>query len=302
MRSSSWTTAILILSLLIPGCSRTKSDKLSTQSTSTPSEETSTISSNEENAAYLMVYCDSKINPSLNLNVNVNVNKTLIGSVGSGTTKLWTFIPKPDGNSVVLETTNNKSSQISFQAQKGEVISISCDLKGDIENPEIVIKAEAKSNQLDLGQPKFSQLSSKQIPVSTDVVELLSGAKTKLKRLGTVEETVSLSNTQSLESSTKGELAFTLLEEFLEVNVEKARTTKSEQINQKTSKQLNTFEQEVELDGKVCQKYQITWYDKIKTGTVEFEKFKDKGKPRKIEFQIREGAAVKVEQRSSKMW
>jgi hypothetical protein len=56
----------------------------------------------------------------------------------------------------------------------------------------------------------------------------------------------------------------------------------------KAIQQSETFRQEVTLDGNVCQKYKITWYDKIRKGTFTL------GDGQTVPFTFRESSQLKV--------
>ncbi len=116
-----------------------------------------------------------------------------------------------------------------------------------------------------LGSPRnvtvFFDAALEKVQAATEKVQVPKGVTAKVKRSRTVEHAVSLTATESMETSTTNNYS-----EFLSQSIKK----EVEQKQGSNYQESETLEYEVELDGSKGSSYSLIWIDSFCTGTIEF--------------------------------
>jgi|GEM_PF-1542162 len=120
------------------------------------------------------------------------------------------------------------------------------------------------------------------ITAATEKVQVPAGVRIKVKRSRTVEHSVSLSKTNTSESS----ITMADLEVFTR-SVRKA----VEETAGTTSKESETIEHEVELDGSARYEYTLLWVDTWRDGIIEYAQG---GNNARVPFEYREQTELQV--------
>lgn len=224
--------------------------------------------------------------PACLRDLDVFVNDALIGSVNNGETRSFSFVPRIDGtNAVFAQLAGVKSNVLNFKSRPGHAFSIVSELIPGFWDAELRIEPDGPIESEDVGiegvrvylNPGFTRTE-----VSSETIELPVGVISRTKKARTIERAILIAQREMQEIGLQAEIP---------VLSAAIRTQIGEETGQ-TFTQSETIEQEVTLDGNVSQKYKLIWYDRIRTGTVEFRLG---GKLRNMPFKFREFAELRVE-------
>lgn len=121
--------------------------------------------------------------------------------------------------------------------------------------------------------------------VSSELVEVVEGAKVRIKRSRTIEHTIDVNLNRIVEMGVEIE------GELYSVEISGAIKKEISKKQGQEIKQIESIEQEVELDGNVNQKFKLVWYDILRTGKADFMY---ENKKISIPFQYKESAELRV--------
>lgn len=224
--------------------------------------------------------------------VTILVNGIKVGEFKEGEEMTGTFAFEPENGGNTVQVIINhpttwaaslKSDVKEFNAGPGDKIAFSGKRKGGFWDSEnLYIEIESKT-----GQPHVEVVSTKltddvvEKELSSELVETLPGIKRIIKRSRTIEHGVFVTETNGLEGSLKAEMPLVSAE--IKGKVEKALG--------ETSKQSETVEQTIEVDGNALPKVKLTWVEKYRVGTATTMV---NGVEKKLPFEFRENIELRM--------
>lgn len=217
---------------------------------------------------------------------DVYMNGNLLGSIGPGEIKTFTFSNNKQGNSLVLRHQATdlyvvNSEPLIFNINAGGTINVTCTFESWKARPILERRPDDSSAGISSVKVEIDP-EVKMVEASTEIIKVVPGVTTNIKRSRTLEHKVIFSSNDERGNSISSK------NEFLDIEVK----NNIESLLGREFRQTETIEQEVRLDGNVNRQYKLIWYDKIRTGVVEYQQ---QSEVIRVRFQFKEWAELRVE-------
>lgn len=234
----------------------------------------------------------------------VFVDDVNVGVVGNGQTKHFELSPGRHILYVALDLYRSKPCVVNVQL--GEAIQLVCGLKGglsgalsaftsphdylqlepDAATPQSISQPQHPVNPALQDPPSTVHLNEREVrvPAAIETIHVPKGVTVKVKRSRSVEHTVEVDwnvvGSAQIDAGFKAILSGSIKGE---ISKKQGRSTS----------ETEEMEYEVELDGKECNQYQLSWTDVWRDGTVEFM---HEGRSSVAQFRYHERAELDVVQ------
>jgi hypothetical protein len=218
------------------------------------------------------------------LNMGVTINDEKVGTLANGESRDFSFVSRGEGNTLVVSAFGYRSGTLTFKARAGQVFNAIC-ATGWV---SIEVKAQA-GNTLQRGAPLpgmelvTTSVDAKvlKVEVDSEVITVPRGVKRTVKKSRTITRTLEAATT----TKAGGEAG---------VNIGPLTAKIQGEIEKKlgrTFQESEAVEQTVEIDGNTHQRFQLTWYDRMRTGEISY---RENGTLKNAKFLFREGTELEV--------
>lgn len=205
------------------------------------------------------------------------LNEKLLLTVKPGEDKQCQFTPDTNGTTTIRRVvwsafgTKTNECDCEFKIGPGGVATF------DERNKYFVTKSGLDVSKLKV----VLDDESSEREIASEVVETPPGAKRTIKRTRTIERSVSVTETDSVEKSIAAKIS--IFSGEIRAKIEKSRST--------TYKETEMIEQAVEIDGKELPKARLVWVERTVKGkaTVSID-----GKETEVPFTFRESLELRV--------
>ncbi|MEM6686944.1 MAG: hypothetical protein AAF617_14275 [Bacteroidota bacterium] len=134
------------------------------------------------------------------------------------------------------------------------------------ENPDLF---SSTHNDTKLSGFKISPLTEIKVRASSEIQKVSKGSKIEIERNRMIQYQINISTDNSILRSTNYKIG-AKLPKAIELEIQKNIKNKLEQVLGKAITLKEEYKVKVSLDGNESERYNLIWYDKLKTGSVEY--------------------------------